>query len=323
MSCEQRKYKYKLFCEEEISVPIFSQPWWLDAVAEDGMWDVAVVEKGGKIWATMPYYIRKRYGFTFITMPKLTQTLGPYIKYPQGQKYYKKLSWEKELRDELIDQLPLFDYFYQQWNHSVNNWLPFYWRGFSQTTRYTYVIQESIKIEDFDDLIENDIRRRRRRKAEKTGIIIIESNDVDVLYQLICQTFGRQGIQVPFSLALINKLYKACKANAAAKILVAKDQSNNDIAANLLVADKSSVYYLLGGIRTDKKDLGGMDVVQHESIKYALSEGKNFDFEGSMLEGVEKYFRSFGAIQKPYFAISKTNSRALKAYQAAKDILKW
>ncbi len=317
-----RKEKYKEFCEENLNIPIFSQPWWLDAVSEGGIWDVAVVERGGQIWATMPYYIRKRYGFTFITMPILTQTLGPYIKYPKDQKYYKKLSWEKDLMNELIDQLPHFDYFYQQWNYSVSNWLPFYWRGFSQTTRYTYVIEEPISTQDLDNQLENDIRRRRR-KAESKGIIIAESNDLHALYQLIGQTFDRKQKQVPFSFRLIDRLYNDCKANATVKILIARDKNNDDIAANMLVSDKSSVYYLLGGIKTDKKDLGGMDVIQHVSIKFALSEGKDFDFEGSMLEGVEKYFRSFGAIQKPYFAISKTNSRTLKAYQVAKDILRW
>jgi len=35
-----------------------------------------------------------------------------------------------------------------------------------------------------------------------------------------------------------------------------------------------------------------------------------------------KYFRSFGAIQKPYFYISKTNSKLLKVRNSIKDILK-
>ena len=30
-----------------------------------------------------------------------------------------------------------------------------------------------------------------------------------------------------------------------------------------------------------------------------------FDFEGSMLEGVEGFFRSFGGVQTPYFRLSK------------------
>lgn len=64
-----------------------------------------------------------------------------------------------------------------------------------------------------------------------------------------------------------------------------------------------------------------MDVIQYEAIKFALYNNKNFDFEGSMIESIEKYFRSFGAIQKPYFNITKTNSRILKLKNCLKEIL--
>lgn len=37
-----------------------------------------------------------------------------------------------------IDNLPKFDYFNMNFHYSITNWLPFYWRGFKQTTRYTY-----------------------------------------------------------------------------------------------------------------------------------------------------------------------------------------
>lgn len=84
---------------------------------------------------------------------------------------------------------------------------------------------------------------------------------------------------------------------------------------------KSSVYYLLKGIEPTKKDLGGMDVVQFESIKFTLESGRAFDFEGSMIESIEKYFRSFGAVQKPYFTISKTNSKLLKIRKLIKEII--
>ena len=82
------------------------------------------------------------------------------------------------------------------------------------------------------------------------------------------------------------------------------------------------VYYLMGGIHPDFKDMGGMDIVQFESIKFALESGRAFDFEGSMIESIEKYFRSFGAIQTPYFSISKTNSKLLKVRKLIKEILK-
>lgn len=41
-----------------------------------------------------------------------------------------------------------------------------------------------------------------------------------------------------------------------------------------------------------------------------------------MLEPVERFFRAFGAIQTPYFSISKTNSKALKIYRLLQSLRK-
>ena len=316
-----KKLIYSQFCNEEKNIPIFSMPWWLDTVCDEGEWDVAIVEKGGQICATMPYYIKKKYGFTLITMPKLTQTLGPYIKYPENQKYYKKLSWEKELMNELIDQLPSCDYFYQHWNYNVTNWLPFYWRDFKQTTRYTYIISNKNSINSVEDEYETDIRRRRR-KAAREGLSVVEESNIDMLYSLINNTFDRQQVDISFSKMYIKRIIDTCISNNAGKIYFAKSKERDYIAANFLIEDNNSIYYLLGGIDAAKRDLGGMDVIQHESIRYASSKNKVFDFEGSMVESIEKYFRSFGAIQKPYFAISKINSRILKIREFLREVLR-
>ena len=119
------KEKYKQLCEKNTDIPLFSQAWWLDAVCVDGEWDVALFEKGGKTLGSLPYYLKRKGPFTIITMPPLTQTMGPWIKYPENQKYAKKLSYEKEIMNNLIDQLPKTDYFCQNFHPSVTNWLPF------------------------------------------------------------------------------------------------------------------------------------------------------------------------------------------------------
>jgi len=68
----------------------------------------------------------------------------------------------------------------------------------------------------------------------------------------------------------------------------------------------------MGGIDPEKKDLGGMDMVQYEGIKFALQSGRRYDFEGSMTEDIEKYFRSFGAVQRRFLNVEKYNSKLLK-----------
>ena len=320
MNKQDKKQVYRQFAERE-KLPIFMQPYWLDAVCEPGMnWDVILYERGGEIWGSFVYVVKKKYGFTLITMPKLTQFLGPYIKYPKGQKYYKKLSWEKEVMNYFIDNLPKFDFFNTNFHFSITNWLPFYWRGFKQTTRYTYVIDRDIPLDHLTKEFETDVRRRRR-KAEKLGVKVVESNDIEKFYKLNKMTFSRKKKNIPYSFELVKNLYEKAKEHNACEMLFAVEGSGEVIAASFLVYDKTTVYYLMGGIDPKKKDMGGMDLVLYESIKFALESGKNFDFEGSMIESIEKYFRSFGGIQKPYFQIYKVNSKILRFYKCIKGAL--
>jgi len=104
-------------------------------------WDVALVTKGEEIVASMPYVVKQQYGMKFISQPSLTQTQGPWLRQTNA-KYAKRLSREKDLMQALISQLPRYDHFVQNWDHRQTNWLPFYWKGFSQTTRYTYRIED-------------------------------------------------------------------------------------------------------------------------------------------------------------------------------------
>jgi len=302
------KQKYKKFCQKE-NLPVFMSSDWLDNVCTDSMeWDVILYEKGGKIWGSFVYTIKKQYGFSLILMPKLTQYLGPYIKYPEGQKYYKRLSWEKEIMNYFIDNLPKFDYLNINFHYSITNWLPFFWKGFNQVTRYSYIITNNITLNELSRNFETDIRRRRR-KAEKFGVIVENSEDIELLYNLASMTFNRQKVKIPYTLNLLKKLYYNNKENL--KINLAK-YNGNYIAGNLLLISKDSIIYLIGGVDPNYKDLGAMDLIQYESIKFALENNKKFDFEGSMIESIEKYFRGFGGIQTQYFKINKISSIFLR-----------
>jgi len=309
--------KYREFCQKESSIPIFSQAWWLDAVCGKDNWSVILIEKGGKICASMPYYIKKKYGQTIIKHPLLTQTLGIYFKYPTGQKYSKKLSFEKDMINQIVDQLPKFDKFTKSFNYKITNLLPFHWREFSINVDYTYTI-ESISMEELEKTLETNTRGRIR-KAIKYGVEVYESDDIKKFYELNKMTFVRQQVDIPYSFEFINNLYQKCKEHNACKIYFAKDSSGFVIACNFLIYDETKVYYLMGGIDPSKKDLGGMDIIQYESIKFALKNNKVFDFEGSMIESLEKYTRGFGAIQKPYFRVTKVNSKLLKLQEFLKE----
>lgn len=304
--------QYRALCAQEPSIPLFSQAWWLDATAGPGAWDVALVEKGGTIVAAMSYVPRKRYGLTLLGQPNLTQTLGPWLR-ETGSKLSTRLAQEKEWLQELIEQLPPFAHFTQNWHWQVANWLPFYWAGFSQTTRYTYILHELTDEQCLWQALQENIRREIKKAGNRFRLRVRDDLSVDDFLILNRMTFSRQGMELPYTDEFVRALDQACAARQARKILIAEDDQGRRHAGVYIVWDQNNAYYLMGGGDPELRSSGATSLCMWEAIKFAATVAQRFDFEGSMIEPVEKFFRAFGARQTPYFTVSKTPSRILKA----------
>lgn len=314
------KDRYRRLCEEEPSIPIFSRDWWLDAVCGDA-WDVCLIEKGGKILATMPFHITRRYGFTLLTHPKLTQTLGPWLR-PSDAKYSNRLGQEKDLLTALINQLPEFSLLQQNWHHANTNWLPFYWQGFQQTTRYTYRLPDLSNLDSIWAGFRENIRRDIRKATNRFNLKVRTDVALDEFLSLNVQTFDRQGMALPYSPAFVRQLDQSCASHSARQSFIAEDDQGQKHAGVYIIWDEQSAYYLMGGGDPKLRSSGATSLCMWEAIQFAANKTKSFDFEGSMIEPVERFFRAFGAIQTPYFAISKTQSRILKAVRAARALIR-
>lgn len=300
---------------------VFSSSWWLDSTAGPGNWGLSEVKSGNVVVASMPWTLTtNRLGFTVISQPPLTQYLGPWISpNPQGLKYAKKLSREKELLTSLINQLPKYDAFSQSFAPEFGNWLPFYWRGFEQTTRYTYRLNNLCDLElvwsGFQDKVRTDIR-----KATKLGVSVERSSDIEAFLDVNEMTFRRQGIKPSYSRSFVRRLFLACQANDAGTIFLARGKDGRVHAGNLLVWNENCAYYLIGGGDPELRNSGATSLAMWHSIQFAATVSRVFDFEGSMIEPVERFFRGFGAVQTPYFAISHIGSRRLSTVMALRSI---
>jgi hypothetical protein len=284
---------------------IFQQPWWLEAVAP-GQWDAVVVQQGDEVVARMPYVLKKKHGLTVVTMPKLTQTLGPWIS-ASDAKYTNQLSRQKELMGELIEKLPKYDLFSQNFSPEVTNWLPFYWAGFSASLNYTYRIEDLTNL----DAVWSDFRENIRREIRKSQKVVAVRDDLGIekFLQMARFTFQRQNKSLPYSEALVHRLDEECGKRNARRILFAVDAEERVHAAVFLVWDEKAAYYLMSGGDPQLRSSGATSLLIWETIKFAASVSKTFDFEGSMIEPIERYFRAFGARQVPYLSVSRMGKR--------------
>ncbi len=294
---------------------IFQRPWWLEAVAP-GQWQILEVVDNGRVRASMPIVATRRRGLRQIAMPRLTHGLGPWLS-PSDRKLPRRIGQEKEWLTALIDQLPPFDYFCHKWHYSMQNWLPFHWRGFESSVSYTYVLQD---LQDLDDVwkgYQENVRRQIRKAANR--VTVRSDLGLDVLYQLTKKSFQRWGRRPPYSLEFLARLDEACVAQNARRCFFAQDAEGKVHAALYLVWDELSAYYLVGGADFETRNSGAMSLLMHEAIRFASTITRTFDFEGSMVEPIERFVRSFGGIPRPYFTI-RGYSRRMRMVRGFRDM---
>ena len=293
--------------------PVFFQPWWLETVSP-GAWDYAVARRGEEIAGVLPYAFKIRLGiFRLIEMPPFTPYLGPWLR-ASTAKYANRLGEEKDLTMELIKALPRFASFHQTFHPSIINWLPFYWSGFEQSTDYTYRIEETSDLKKLWSETRDNVRTDIK-KAQKQ-VQVSETQKIDEFLRLHRMTFSRQNKSLPHTAGALRRLDAACAERGVRKMLVATDSEGRAHAGIYLISDARSVYYLLSGGDPELRNSGATSLLVWEGIRWASEQGKQFDFEGSTVEPIERFVRSFGGRQTAFFKIQKNPSVIVRLYRA-------
>lgn len=297
--------RYQELCKRESTIPIFSQGWWLDTVCGMDSWDVYLIGNGMDIKASLVYSFQECCNGKSIGRISLTQNNGIWIKYPKAQGIIARQSYEEKIVNEIcdfIESLGLIKYD-QQFHYHFTNYLPFFWRYYKETTKYTYVIEDTSDMKSvrlgYSSKLKNVLR-----KAEKY-LHIEEETDLEEFYSINKMSFERQGMEIPYSFEYFKKIYDACKERDSGMLLCARDEEGNTHSVAMLVWDKMSVYYLLNGTNPDLKQFQGNNLLIDYSIMEAHKRNLQFDFEGSVIKNVNHAFREFGGEPKPYFRITK------------------
>jgi lipid II:glycine glycyltransferase (peptidoglycan interpeptide bridge formation enzyme) len=170
-------------------------------------------------------------------------------------------------------------------------------------------------------------RRNDITRAEKDGIYVEKSDDFPQIFALVEKTFERQDKQLKpsvfreaaFQYNEILRQRKLCTS------FLARNKDGKAIAAVYIVWDERRSYYLLGGYDFEERHHGASAMAMWEAIRFTKTELglDEFDFEGSMVERIERFFRAFGGRQVPYFwvrndsrtALMKIAARARRAVQ--------
>lgn len=269
---------------ERYTNSIFEHSWWLDIVAPDSWKEVLVKDNNGNVIARMPYVIRKK----SVIMPQKTQTLGIWFS-PSVENDFDKI---KEIIYTLDETLGQYKYVNIQLNPKCKYVLPFRWKGYTVETTFTYRI---------NDLKNTDQLYRKLGKSTKKNIRYAEnrveiesSRNFDNMWDLLQKTYALQGRSYKVSKELSRHLFDECLKRENGIYLEAKDREGNVHSCGFFVYDENVFYYLTGARDPAFSKSQSQILLLWEAVRMASYKSKVFDFEGSVVEGIEAFFRKLG-----------------------------
>lgn len=297
------KEKYRQYCKS-FDVPLYISPDWLEAVTlNSGDWDVVFsYTSEDKVQGFWPFVFKKQVFWTKITMPAFTPYMGPRLVYPENLSEYEKRSFENKVLEDLINQIPDFAEVRFKWTAGYNNWLPFYWKGYRQQTAYTYLIKDTSSPETVFKNLKNSIQRQIRKA--QVQLSVRNTEDIEGVLGMF-KISMRNHTDYAVDNILLEQLHQIARRKNQVEILEAVDAENKVVGALYLLLAKDEMLYLYGGYDDAYNDSGAMPLLFWNALELAGKKGLSFNFEGSMLKGVERFFRSFGAELTPVFTIEK------------------
>jgi hypothetical protein len=310
----QDKHLFKSWEQSQPSLPIFLRSWWWDIVTQGVPWSpIMLIGPEERVEAILLQQHKRKYGLSISLPPLLCPYQGPWIivHEDENRSFIKSTMLRWQIQEKLIQSIPTNTLSVLHTLPDKENHLAFAWQGFKQTSRYTFIIEDISDPDRCFSQFKGTIRTDIRKASSMLSVEI--SDDIQGFYQVHNASFRRKNSTTPIPFTLIEQIYQQGILRESTTLHIARDNSGKIYAGALTVSDHQKVYVLISGIDTSLGNIGALNLVYWEVIKYYADKVASLDFEGSMLPGVAPVFLGFGAQPYPYHRLVRYPNRWIAA----------
>ena len=303
------------FVDEHPAGTIFHKTNWLQLID----WDIEIytVWTDNEIKAGVALIKTTKNGVTGYHIPPYTQYYSPLYRNDGRNK--DSLTEEHACIKAILDEIKNAGHIDFKLPGGHQSILPYHWKGFESSVSITHIITGTLA-EYLSSLNKNKLRELKKlQQLVGSGEIIIESEIKETeLMHLLQQTSERKGFDAK-SAFVADLVMKA--GPLFAKKFVIRSGEHGLIAFGFFPYDNKAVYNLINAsVRVTDPVLKTINLLLlYQAIEFALNSGRTFDFEGSMLSGVEAFCRLMGGRQMPVYRVQKSSSLRFSLLRAAKQ----
>ena len=295
------KERYIEWVGQQEYVPIFMQPWWMDAVCAGKEWDVLFAEDAdGQILGAMPYLLRRRAGFSYILMPQQTPIGGIWVTAATTADKWKTAEVCRQIKEQL-DTMHLA-YYYQKYLPGSLCVDAMRGLGFKTQERVTYRVDD---LSDLDALIASFSKNKRRQLQKSLSLHVERGMNPEDFYRFHTRCLQARKRKISYSREFLLVLERKTKRLGQCEIISICNADGQPYAAAFLIWDQHYMYFLIPTYDPAFHDSGAGALLVLEAMKLAREKHVHFDFEGSMERGTAEHYRQFGSTPVKYFAVEK------------------
>lgn len=282
----------------------FARPGYMDIIAPG--WRAVEVRDQGRLVGILPLNWRTKGGFHASLQPPFAQCWGLYLAPTPAklQGHYATYSWKGKVVRAAVEAIPAeLRLFIHGFSPAFDYPLPFHWAGYQLGTRYTYRCRLDGSREDLLAALDKD-RQRYLRQATEQGRLARPGTKAELLTLVKANTAAGKDLLGGHSIDLLDRLIDWSLAEGVGSIWVA-EQDGQMAAGGLFLRHGNISTYLFGALNPAVKSPSAQTLVVFEAMAAGIGPECVFDFEGSMIQGIEAFFRGMGGAPVPYLYIQK------------------
>ena len=148
--------------------------------------------------------------------------------------------------------------------------------------------------------------KRNLKKASTKKLFLNSSLKPEKFVTEVKKAQIQKGILHPEALYhAAHRIIYNCLHRGKGVIMVAYDSQKNICAAIFFMFNGNAIVNLLNVSTEFGKENGAMHFLLDATIQREANKHKYIDFEGSSIEGIARFYKSFGAVNVPYYQLKK------------------
>ncbi len=263
--------------------------WYLDVVAPE--WDALV---WGDYEMVMPLPVNQKLHIRYLYQPFFVQQLGVFSIHPLSQKTVN------EFLEAIPSNIQYVDSYLNEGNQFVI-------KNMRVAKRINYLLSLRRPYQDiYKDY--NTNTKRNLKKAQQQGLYVHQHIQPEVAVQTFRRNVGARLPQLKDGhYQQLERLMYECIHRGIGEVKGVYDEHNDLCATAFFITTHNRIVNLLPASNANGRQNGAMALLIDDTIRANAESMLVFDFEGSMIDSIARFYKGFGAKPIYYWHVQKND----------------